>query len=148
MKIGMDADTYVVNVDGAVERDGGYLFIERAAGEEHAAGSLAFPGGKLEAPPGTDDALAATARRELAEEVGVEVGDVEVVTSRTFEANDGALCLNVVARCEFLGGEAHVREPEEVAAVHWLAPEELRGHPDAPPYLVEYLELVEEARLG
>jgi len=144
----MDAKAYVVNVDGAVERDGEYLFIERAASEEHAGGSLAFPGGKLEAPPDTDDALAATARRELAEEVGVEVGAVEVITSRTFEADDGALCLNVVTLCEYQGGEAHVREPEEVAAVHWLAPADLRGRPDAPPYLVEYLELVEETRLG
>lgn len=99
----MDAPTYVVNVDGAVERDGEYLFIERAANEDHASGLLAFPGGKLEAPPGSDDAIAATARRELAEEVGVEVGAVEFVTSRTFEADDGALCLNVVTLCEYQG---------------------------------------------
>jgi hypothetical protein len=49
---------------------------------------------------------------------------------------------------EYQGGEAHVREPKEVATVHWLAPADLRGHPDAPPYLMEYLELVEETRLG
>ena len=49
----MDAEAYVVNVDGAI---------------------------------------AATARRELAEEVGVEVGAVDIITSRTFEADDGALC--------------------------------------------------------
>jgi 8-oxo-dGTP diphosphatase len=135
-----------MNVEGAVERDGEYLFVERAAGEEHASGLLAFPGGKVEAPPDADDTIAATARRELAEEVGVEVGAVEFVTSRTFEADDGTLCLNVVTLCEYRGGEARVREPEEIAAVHWLTPAELRERPNAPSFLEADVGRIEAAR--
>ena len=72
-------------MDCAVRRDDAYLFIERAASEEHAADQLAFPGGKVENPPDGADALAATARREVREETGVAVeylGD-ERVNART-----------------------------------------------------------------
>lgn len=113
----LDEYGYVVNVDGVVVRDGEYLLIERSPREEHTAGLLAFPGGKLEAPPGVPDPIETTARRELAEEVGVEVGEVAYVHSSTFEADDGTRCLNLLTRCEYAGGEARPRE-EEVAAVH------------------------------
>ena len=46
----MDAN-YVVNVDCAAARGDEYLFVERAASEEHAAGQLSFPGGASSAEP-------------------------------------------------------------------------------------------------
>lgn len=142
----MDANTYVVNVEAAVVRDGEYLLVERAADEEHAAGLLAFPGGKVEQPPGGEDTIEATARRELDEEVGVRVGTVESVASRTFAADDGTPCLNVVTLCAYRGGEPRVREPEEVAAVHWLTPAGIRAHDDAPPYLDADVGRIEAVR--
>ena len=141
----MDADSYVVNVEAAVVRDGEYLLVERAAGEEHAAGLLAFPGGTVERSP-DGDAIAATARRELAEEVGVDAGAVEYVHSRTFEAEDGTRCLNVVTLCSHAGGEPRAREPAEVAAVHWLAPAELRADDRAPDYLGADVDRIEAMR--
>ncbi len=144
----MDEHGYVVNVDGAVYRDGAYLFIERGADENHAAGALAFPGGTLEAPAGTADAIERTATRELAEEVGVEVGNVTYVCSSAFAADGGTPCLNVVTLCEYDGGQAHVRQPGEVAAVHWLSVDDLRDRDDAPPYLLEYVDRVEAVRQG
>ncbi|ELZ74813.1 mutT/NUDIX family protein [Haloferax larsenii JCM 13917] len=141
----MNQYAYVVNVEGAVVRDGTYLLIERAAEEEHAAGMLAFPGGKVEQPPGHSAPIESTARREIDEEVGVEVGSVEYVHSRTFEAV-GTQCINVVTLCEYEGGEAHARAPDEVAAVHWLSPEEIRDHDDAPEYLKEDVERIEAYR--
>jgi len=41
----MDDYALVVNVDAAVVRGDDYLVIERSSDEEHAAGTLAFPGG-------------------------------------------------------------------------------------------------------
>ncbi|WP_436923659.1 NUDIX hydrolase [Halosimplex amylolyticum] len=132
---------YVVNVDGVVTRnDDEYLLIERGAEEAHAPGILGLPGGKLEAPPDGDDAIAATARREIAEEVGIEVGAVEYVCSGTFEADTGEQCLNVVTLCEYVGGEPAPQDPDEVAAVHWLDREELREHEDVPAFTEEYVE--------
>ncbi|MFC7202185.1 NUDIX domain-containing protein [Haloferax namakaokahaiae] len=141
----MDEYAYIVNVDGAVVRDDEYLLIERGADEEHAPGMLAFPGGKVETSPGETYSFEVTARRELREEVGIEVGEVEYVLSNTFEADDGTPCLNVVTLCEYERGEAHPRASDEVAAVHWLTAEEIRER-DAPEFLVEYVERLEEHR--
>ncbi|QLH80055.1 NUDIX hydrolase [Halosimplex rubrum] len=99
-----------------------------------------LPGGKLEPEPGTDHAVEATVAREIEEEVGVEVGEVEYVCSGTFETDTGHRCLNVVTLCEYEGGEARVREPEEVAAVHWLALDELRAREDVPEFTGTYVE--------
>jgi len=142
----MDEYAYVVNVEAAVVRDGEYLCIERSADEDHAAGLLAFPGGKVELEPGTADTIEATARREVMEEVGVEVGTVTYVRSRTFETDGGIPCLNVVTRCAYEGGDARPLEPAEVAAVHWLSPGEIAAHDDAPPYLEADVEAVETHR--
>lgn len=142
----MDEYAYVVNVEAAVVRDGEYLCIERSADEDHAAGLLAFPGGKVEQAPGNTDTIEATARREVREEVGVDVGDVRYVRSRTFETDGGTPCLNVVTRCEYEDGDARALDPEEVAAVHWLAPGEIEDHEAAPPYLEADVEAVERHR--
>ncbi|WP_436931330.1 NUDIX domain-containing protein [Halosimplex halobium] len=145
----MDEYTHVVNVDGVVARerddDSGddtpeFLVIERSAEEDHAAGLLGLPGGKLEPEPGADHALESTVRREIAEEVGVTAGEVAYVCSGTFETDTGHQCLNVVTRCEYEGGEARVRDPEEVAAVHWLTLDELRAREDVPAFTETYVE--------
>lgn len=141
----MEEYAHVVNVDGVVARGDEYLLIERSENKAHAAGTLAFPGGKLEEPPGTDDPIEATATRELSEEVGVAVGDVTYVLSRTFEADDGTRCLNVVTLCEYEGGEPTPRAPDEVAAVHWLTAEEIRAR-DPPEYLQRYVDRIEAFR--
>lgn len=137
---------YVVNVDAVVVRDDEYLLVERAASEDHAAGLLGFPGGKLEEPPAGEDAVAATAAREVREEVGVEVGSVDYLYSSTFEADTGDQCLNVLTYCEHAGGEVRVREPDEVAAVHWLTYDDLRERDDVPTFTEQYAELAEERR--
>ncbi|MEZ3116314.1 NUDIX hydrolase [Halobaculum sp. MBLA0147] len=142
----MDEYGYVVNVDGAVYRDGEYLLIERAADEAHAAGVLGLPGGKLEAPPGERDALDATVRRELREEVGVVVDRVTVVASGTFETDDGTACLNVVCLCEYADGEARPVAADEVAGVEWVSLAALDERSDVPGYTERYLRDADEAR--
>lgn len=133
---------YVVNVDVAVVRDGEYLCIERGADEGHASGALSFPGGKVEVEPDTADPIEATAVREVREEVGVEVTNVQYVCSQSFVGDAGTPCLNVVTRADHAGGEPHRAAPAEVAAVHWLTPDEVRAHDAAPDYLVDYLDRV------
>lgn len=137
---------YLVNVEGAVYRDGEYLLIERSAEEEHAAGLLGFPGGKVEAAPGSTDVIEATARREVAEETGVEVGGVDYVASTAFETDGGRQCVNVVTLCEYAGGDARVRDPAEVAAVRWLSYDAIRGDESVPAFTGEAAERVESHR--
>jgi len=136
----VDEHGYVVNVDVAVARDGNYLLIERSAQEEHGAGLLAFPGGKLEADPGEREVLRATARREVREETGVEIERVRVVDSSVFALDDGRQVVNVVTTADYVDGEAHRAAPDEVAAV-------IRDG-DTPDFLVAYLDAVVAARDG
>jgi 8-oxo-dGTP diphosphatase len=142
----VDEHAYIVNVEAAVAREGEYLVVERAADEEHAAGRLAFPGGKVEQSPGSGDTIEETARREVAEETGVEVADVAYVRSRTVAIDPDTPVLNIVTRCEYESGQAVAREPAEVAAVNWLSAGEIRSHPDAPPYLESDVDALEAGR--
>jgi len=142
----MEEFAYVVNVDVAVHRGEEYLFIERATSEAHAAGLLGFPGGKDEAQAGADDVLEATARREVEEEVGVIAADPTYVFSGTFESDDWLSVLNVLASARYVDGRAHPREPEEVAAVYWLTPGEIRQRSDVPAFTASYLDAVEAHR--
>lgn len=141
----MDAHTYVVNVEAAVSDENRYLMIERADDEEHAAGMLAFPGGKVEAPPDTDRVIKETVTRELAEEVGITVSQVEYVCSRTFIADEGTPCINVVVLCEHETGEPKPLATDEVATVHWLTAAEIRER-NPPEFLLNYIDEIEKVR--
>jgi 8-oxo-dGTP diphosphatase len=137
---------YVVNVDGIVVKDDEYLFIERGANEDHAAGLLSFPGGKVEQPPGSTEIIEKTAARELYEEVGIKVGDAKYVYSTTFEADDGTRCLNIVVLCEYVAGNAHSRATDEVAAVQWLSYDEIKTRTDVPEFVEHFVDRTKEIR--
>lgn len=142
----MDARHFVVNVDAAVSQDGEYLLIERAASEDHAAGMLGLPGGKVEWAAGDSDVFEQTVVRELDEEVGIDVENVEYVLSSLFEADDGTPCLNVVTTADHAAGTATVRAADEVAAVHWFSMDEIRAMDAVPTFTEQYLERVEDVR--
>ena len=61
----MDTIWYIVNVEGAVVKDGRYLMIVRGEQESHAPGALTFPGGKVEDAESVDNVLEETIRREI-----------------------------------------------------------------------------------
>lgn len=138
-------ERFVVNAEAAIYRDGEYLLVERAAGEDHAAGELALVGGTVERDA-ADPALEATVGREVREEVGVEVGELAYVTSTTFETDAATPCVNVVFLGRHAAGEATVEEPDEVARTRWLAPAAVEGHAEVPPYTREYVAAADERR--
>ena len=148
----MSSHEYVVNVDPVIARETGdgteYLFVVRGDDEEHAPGMLGFPGGKMEAGPGESGVIEATAKREAREEAGVEIEGVEQVTSTTFELDYGPTCLNVVVTADYAGGEAHVADPEEVAAVEWRTAESVLDDEEAPPWTAALLDEVTAYRRG
>lgn len=139
------SERFLVNVEAAVYRDGEYLLIERAAAEDHAAGELALVGGTVERGA-AEPALESTVRREVREEVGVEVTGLVYVTSRTFRTDGGAACVDVVFLGRHGAGEATVEAPEEVASTAWFAPAEVASHPDVPSYVRDDVAAAEERR--
>ncbi|MFN2228094.1 MAG: NUDIX hydrolase [Anaerolineae bacterium] len=141
----MIADAYIVNVEGAVVKDGQYLMVVRSE-QEYAPGGLNFPGGKVEGVSSLDDVLEETLRREIAEEVGLEVHDeMAYLRSSAFVA-EGDPVVDVVFLCRHKAGAAFVADPAEVAAVRWMTAAEVIDHPEIPPWTKLSLELAERVR--
>ena len=142
----MIADTYIVDVEGAIVKDGRYLMVVRGA-EEYAPGGLCFPGGKVEGASVDDDVREETLRREIAEEVGLE-GHAEMayLRSSAFVA-EGKPAIDVVFLCRWKSGEAVAADPAEVASVRWMTLQEALTHPETPPWTRFALQLAEKARL-
>lgn len=142
----MIADKYIVNVEGVIVKDGRYLMVARGE-EEYAPGGLNFPGGKVEGAGSADDVLEETLRREIAEEVGLEVHDeMAYVRSSAFLA-EGDPVVDVVFLCRYKAGTAVAVDPAEVAAVRWMTASEAIAHPETPPWTRLSLELAERKRL-
>lgn len=116
----MDANTIRV-VAAVVEREGRLLLCRRPAGKRH-AGLWEFPGGKLHPGETAVDA----ARRELAEELGVEV---LAVGERLLALNDPGSVYVVEFHPVKIAGEPH---PLEHEALGWFTPKELAGLDLAP----------------
>lgn len=83
----------------------------RGAAEEHAAGTLSFPGGVVD-PEIAEDILEATAIRELAEETGLVVDGLEYVESHSFSLADGTPVVAVVFHRPLRGWRAGRAGPE------------------------------------
>jgi 8-oxo-dGTP diphosphatase len=83
-----------------------------------------FPGGKVEPGEAPRDAL----RRELAEELGIEVEVGELLGRGAGEAGGREILLEVYGG-RWVGGEIELREHHELG---WFLPEELDGL-DWPP---------------
>jgi 8-oxo-dGTP diphosphatase len=118
--------------------------VIRGDEEDHAAGVLAFVGGTIEGGP-AEDVLEATLRREIREEVGLEVGEMVYVCSKLFAALDAPV-LNLVFLCRSETGEVSIGDPGEVADIVWLSADDIVQHPQCPPWLAGYVQAVEAKR--
>lgn len=142
----MIADQYIVNVEGAIVQDGRYLMIVRGE-EEYAPGGLSFPGGKVGGANNLKDVLEETLRREIAEEVGLEVHNEMVYLRSSAFIAEGNPVVDVVFLCRYEAGTAVAVDPAEVAAVRWMTASEAIAHPETPPWTRLSLELAERKRL-
>ena len=140
---------FIVNVEGAIRKDGRWLLIRRGAAEEHAAGTLALVGGKVETQGAESSILESTLRREIAEEVGVSVArDMRYAHSTSFVTDRGVPVVNVIFACFWESGEAFAASPDEVAELVWLTTEEALRRPDVPEWTRDSLKRAEEALVG
>jgi 8-oxo-dGTP diphosphatase len=137
---------YVVNVEGAVVRDGYYLLVIRGAGETHAAGLLSLVGGKVEDADNTANILEDTLRREIQEEIGVEVSDMIYVHSSAFTTSEDEAVVDVVFLCRWSEGEPMIRDPEEVAEIRWMTANEILTNPDTPDWTRNSVRRAEKMR--
>lgn len=104
-------------VAGLIVRDGKLLIAQRP-GDKHMGGRWEFPGGKIEKGESPEAAL----RRELSEELGIEVkvGRIYHAVMHSYPEKDVLL---MFYRCSLMFGEP---QPIEEADVRWIKESEIR----------------------
>jgi ADP-ribose pyrophosphatase YjhB (NUDIX family) len=123
---------YIVITQGIITDGERFVVIVRSEQDEYYPGVLTFPGGRVEAEGNAADVLEETVRRELREEVGLDVGRVVYLMSELFTDKSGGV-ISAVFLCEYVGGEPAIGDPNEVAAALWLTAAEIIAHPRTPP---------------
>ncbi|MGD6834856.1 NUDIX hydrolase [Sutcliffiella halmapala] len=138
---------FVVNVEGAIHRNGKWLLILRSEKEEHAGGELSLVGGKCELEGFSSDILERTLIREIIEEVGCEVIDLKYVNSSSFVTDSGMNVIDIVFLCHHKSGEPYPKSREEVDDVIWMTTSEILVNKELPGYLKDNIKQAEKILL-
>jgi NADH pyrophosphatase NudC (nudix superfamily) len=140
---------YIVNVEAAIYKDDKWLIIKRSELEEHAPGELSLVGGKVEGVFEQEYVLEETVKREIREEVGIEIYDNPLyVESKAFSIGKGVNVIDIVFLCRYRSGNARGASPEEVSEVHWYSTREILDNEKAPDYLKDSIRKAESLRLS
>ena len=143
----MSTILYIVAVEAVIYHEGRYLTIIRSAQDDHAPGTLTFPGGKVEDAGTTASILEQTLHREVMEEVGVEIcSEVACIRNDAFVSDAGDPIVMLTYLCRWQGGEPIISDPSEVAAVEWMTVEQIPNHPKAPSWTHRSLLSAESVR--
>ncbi|MEN2766258.1 NUDIX hydrolase [Ornithinibacillus xuwenensis] len=132
---------FIVNVEGAIYQNGNWLLIRRSEKEEHGAGTLSLVGGKCEIEGTSTDILERTLKREIFEEVGIEVSNLRYVNSSSFVANSGQNVIDIVFLCQHKYGEPYAKSTEEVDEVLWMTTSQILDHSELPYFLKDNIKL-------
>ncbi|MDF2066819.1 NUDIX domain-containing protein [Bacillus sp. Cr_A10] len=135
---------FIVNVEGAIYKNEKWLLIKRSEKEEHAGGSLSLVGGKVENEGNSTDVLERTLKREIAEEIGVEVSNLRYVNSSSFVTDTGISVVDIVFLCDHESGEAFAKSPDEVDSVFWMTTKQILENSTIPIYLKENIKLTDK----
>ncbi len=114
----MDEEQTIRVVGAAIIDARGRILAARRGPSMSLAGKWEFPGGKMEVGETPQESL----RRELDEELGIDVAVAEFV-ARGFAAADSGrrVCLDIY-RCDWLSGEL---DPIEHDEIRWMKVDEL-----------------------
>src|SRR4029079_68336 len=85
-------------------------------------------------------------KREVKEEVGIDVNNIEYVTSLATVHADGRPSLVISAIAEYVSGEVSI-DPEEVESHAWVTLEEAKGY-DLMDGILDELVMAENKRKG
>ena len=108
-----------VGVGVLVMRDNKVLLGKRRGA--HGAGFYAPPGGHIELA----ESIAQTARREVAEECGLEIEDIRLVSVGAYLWSDGRHYVDVDVVCQAPRGEPRNLEPDRCEGWDWYPLEAL-----------------------
>jgi mutator protein MutT len=129
---------YSVIVNAVIVNDESQVLIaQRSLEEGHEGGKWSIPGGKIESTGEEHDVLLKNIKKEIIEEVGVEIfDDIILVHDNSFIRSNGDDVLALVFLCRHKSGEA--RPLEDTINVKWVGKEELDNF-QFPPNVKEYI---------
>lgn len=135
---GMDNQyLHEVVITAIVVKDAKYLITRRSPNKKRFPGMWTVPGGRLETsdylqlPKDTEsywyNVLEKTLRREVQEEVGIEIDNVKYVTSLATVHADGSPSLVISCVADYVSGEIKLQEGE-TDKFAWVTLEEAREY--------------------
>ena len=145
-----------VAITAIIVKDGKYLITRRSPLKKRFGGMWTVPGGKLETkdyvdlPKDTKDywynVLEQVLRREVQEEVGLSIKNIEYVTSLATVHTDGAPSLVISCMADWESGEVELQE-DETDEHAWVSLEEAKGY-DLLDGIYDELAMAEARRKG
>ena len=139
----MPGNEFAVTVCVLLHRSRKWLLSVRSPDVAYAPGRLGLVGGHVEVDSPTTNVLEVTARREVAEEVGLDLATVPLtyLESEFFVTEQGERQVTVT----FVGpapadAVASVTAPAELSEVGWWTREEVAADSRCPPWLPELLD--------
>lgn len=133
----MSGNLHEVVITAIVSKDGKYLITRRSPDKKRFPGKWTVPGGKLEAedylslPKDTENywynVLERVLRREVKEEVGISIRNIEYVTSLATVHDDGAQSLVISCLADYDSGEISLQEGE-ADKFEWVSIEEAKEY--------------------
>ena len=125
MQTNDNAQFHIVAVKAWIEKDNKFLLAKRGPKELHKPNTWSLPGGKIEDEIEEPNILQKTLRREIKEEVGIEItDDIELIYNNSFIRIDGAHVVILTFLCHYKSGEA--KPLEDTAETKWFTIEELK----------------------
>lgn len=134
----MDSQLYAITVCVLIRRGDTWLLVLRAPDVGYAPNMIGLIGGHVEVTEPEAGVLEATARREVAEEVALDLSQVPLtyLESEFFITPGGERQITVTFAAPAPGGhEPHVNAPDELAEVGWWTLNDLEADPRCPPWL-------------
>lgn len=145
-----------VAITAIIIKDGKYLITRRSPNKKRFPGKWTVPGGKMETndylalPKDTEfywyNVLERTLKREVKEEVGLEVSNVEYLTSLATVHDDGAPSLVISCIADHVSGEVKLQEGE-TDAFEWVSTEESKNY-DLLDGIYEEFVMIDKLKKG
>lgn len=145
-----------VVITAIVVKDGKYLITRRSENKSRFPGMWTVPGGKLETddytslPKDTEhhwyNVLEQVLRREVREEVRLEIANINYVTSLAMVHDDGAPSLIISAMADRKSGEVTLQE-EEADEYEWVSAEEAKEY-DLIDGIYDEIVMADQQRIG
>jgi 8-oxo-dGTP diphosphatase len=126
-----------VAITAIIIKEGKYLITRRSPNKKRFPGMWTVPGGKMETsdylqlPKDTEhywyNVLERTLKREVKEEVGIDINNIEYVTSLATVHADGSPSLVISCVADYVSGEIKL-QPEESDQFAWVDLEEAKNY--------------------